>query len=128
MWMRHWDGHLWTQYKDSDVSSATVASQVSSTLPTLNNVNLTSGNDVVTPVANLAEVINLCVGGSAPSLSRADQIDGGSATDTLNVDMDGNFLLGFGSGGFMKNVETVNLAASASSVTPKLFNFTGARN
>ena len=40
--------------------------------------------------------------------------------------MDGNFLLGFGSGGFMKNVETVNLAATASSVTPKLFNFTGA--
>ena len=49
--------------KDSDVSSATVASQVSSTLPTLNNVNLTSGNDVVTPRCKSAEVINAALGG-----------------------------------------------------------------
>ena len=40
--------------KDSDVSAATVASQVASTLPTLNTVNLTSGNDVVSPQANAA--------------------------------------------------------------------------
>ena len=111
--------------KDSDVSSATVASQVSSTLPTLNTVNLTSGNDVVTPQANAAEEINAALGGSSPSLGRADQIDGGSAQDTINVDMDGNFLLGFGSGGFMKDVEIVNLSATAPSVTPKQFNFTG---
>jgi hypothetical protein len=112
--------------KNSDVSAATVSSQVSSTLPTLNTVNLTSGNDVVTPLANAAEEINAALGGTSPTLSRSDQIDGGSAVDTLNVAMDGNFLLGFGSGGFMKDVEIVNLAATASSVTPKTFNFTGA--
>ena len=39
--------------------------------------------------------------------------------------MDGNFLLGFGAGGYMRDVEEVNLAATASSVTPKTFNFTG---
>ena len=38
--------------------------------------------------------------------------------------MDGNFLLGFSSG-TMTDVEIVNLAATASSVTPKTFNFTG---
>jgi len=38
--------------------------------------------------------------------------------------MDGNFLLGFSSG-YMSDVEIVNLAATASSVTPKTFNFTG---
>ena len=31
-------------------------------------------------------------------LGRTDQIDGGSAQDTINVSMDGNFLLGFSSG------------------------------
>jgi len=112
--------------KNSDVSAATVSSQVSSTLPTLNTVNLTSGNDVVTPKANAAEEINGALGGTSPSLSRSDQIDGGSAQDTINVAMDGNFLLGFGAGGFMRDVEIVNLAATASSVTPKTFNFTGA--
>ena len=112
--------------KDSNVSAATVSSQVSSTLPTLNTVNLTSGNDVVTPLANAAEEISAALGGTQPTLNRGDQIDGGSAQDTLNVDMDGNFLLGFGSGGFMRDVEVVNLAATTSSVTPKLFNFTGA--
>ena len=45
--------------KDSDVSAATVNSQVSSTLPTLNTVNLTSGADTVTPTANAAEEITL---------------------------------------------------------------------
>ena len=38
--------------------------------------------------------------------------------------MDGT--LGFGSGGFMRDVEVVNLAATASSV--QMFNFTGAQN
>ena len=102
-----------------------VASQVSSTLPTLVTVNLTSGNDTVTPTANAAESINAALGGSSPTLSRADQIDGGSASDSLTVAMDGNFLLGFGAGGYMRDVEEVNLAATASSVTPKTFNFTG---
>lgn len=111
--------------KDSDVSTSTVASQVSSTLPTLVTVNLTSGNDTVTPTANAAESINAALGGSSPTLSRADQIDGGSASDSLTVAMDGNFLLGFGAGGYMRDVEEVNLAATASSVTPKTFNFTG---
>lgn len=110
--------------KDSDVSATTVNSQVSSTLPTLNTVNLTSGADIVTPQANAAEEINAALGGTSPSLGRTDQIDGGSAQDTINVAMDGNFLLGFSSG-FMKDVEIVNLAATASSVTPKTFNFTG---
>ena len=110
--------------KDSDVSAATVNSQVSSTLPTLNTVNLTSGADIVTPKANAAEEINAALGGTSPSLGRTDQIDGGSAQDTINISMDGNFLLGFSSG-FMRDVEIVNLAASASSVTPKTFNFTG---
>ncbi len=111
--------------KDSDVSAATVSSQVSSTLPTLVTVNLTSGADTVTPTANAAEEINAALGGSSPSLGRTDTIDGGSAQDTINVAMDGNFLLGFSSG-TMKDVEIVNLAATASSVTPKTFNFTGA--
>jgi hypothetical protein len=110
--------------KDSDVSAATVSSQVSSTLPTLVTVNLTSGADTVTPTANAAEEINAALGGTSPSLGRTDQIDGGSAQDTANIAMDGNFLLGFSSG-FMKDVEIVNLAATASSVTPKTFNFTG---
>jgi len=111
--------------KDSDVSAATVSSQVSSTLPTLVTVNLTSGADTVTPTANAAEEINAALGGTSPSLGRTDQIDGGSAQDTLNVAMDGNFLLGFSSG-FLRDVEIVNLAATNSSVTPKTFNFTGA--
>ena len=110
--------------KDSDVSAATVNSQVSSTLPTLVTVNLTSGADTVTPTANAAEEINAALGGASPSLGRTDQIDGGSAQDTINVAMDGNFLLGFSSG-YMRDVEIVNLAATASSVTPKTFNFTG---
>jgi len=110
--------------KDSDVSAATVSSQVSSTLPTLVTVNLTSGADTVTPTANAAEEINAALGGTSPSLGRTDQIDGGSAQDTINVAMDGNFLLGFSSG-YMRDVEIVNLAASAPSVTPKTFNFTG---
>ena len=71
--------------KDSNVSAATVSSQVSSTLPTLNTVNLTSGADTVTPKANAAEEINAALGGSAPSLDRTDSIDGGSAQDTINV-------------------------------------------
>jgi len=112
--------------KDSDVSATTVSGQVSTTLPTLNTINLTSGNDAFSPGANTVDVINAALGGTSPTLSRADQIDGGSATDKLNVDMDGNFLLGFGSGGFMKDVEIINLAATAKSVTPKTFNFTGA--
>ena len=78
--------------KDSDVSTATVASQVSSTLPTLVSVGLTSGQDVITPQANAAEEISAALGGSAPTLGRTDQIDGGSAQDTINVDMDGSFL------------------------------------
>jgi len=110
--------------KDSDVSAGTVSSQVSSTLPTLVTVNLTSGADTVTPTANAAEEINAALGGASPSLGRTDQIDGGSAQDTINVAMDGNFLLGFSSG-YMRDVEVVNLAATASSVTPKTFNFTG---
>ncbi len=110
--------------KDSDVSASTVSSQVSSTLPTLNTVNLTSGADTVTPKANAAEEINAALGGTSPSLDRTDSIDGGSAQDTINVAMDGNFLLGFSSG-TMKDVEIVNLAATASSVTPKTFNFAG---
>ena len=63
--------------KDSDVSAATVNSQVSSTLPTLVTVNLTSGADTVTPTANAAEEINAALGGTSPSLGRTDQIDGG---------------------------------------------------
>ena len=110
--------------KDSDVSAATVNSQVSSTLPTLVTVNLTSGADTVTPTANAAEEINGALGGTSPSLGRTDQIDGGDAQDTINIAMDGNFLLGFSSG-YMRDVEIVNLAASAPSVTPKTFNFTG---
>jgi len=110
--------------KDSNVSAATVSSQVSSTLPTLVTVNLTSGADTVTPTANAAEEINAALGGSSPSLDRTDTIDGGSAQDTINVAMDGNFLLGFSSG-TMRDVEIVNIAATASSVTPKTFNFTG---
>ena len=94
--------------KDSDVSAATVNSQVSSTLPTLVTVNLTSGADTVTPTANAAEEINAALGGTSPTLGRTDQIDGGSAQDTINVAMDGNFLLGFSSG-FMQDVEIVNL-------------------
>ncbi len=41
--------------------------------------------------------LTLLCGGSAPSLDRTDTIDGGSAQDTINVAMDGNFLLGFSS-------------------------------
>ena len=85
---------------------------------------MTSGADTVTPTANAAEEINAALGGASPSLGRTDQIDGGSAQDTINVAMDGNFLLGFSSG-YMSDVEIVNLAATASSVTPKTFNFTG---
>ena len=95
-----------------------------STLPTLVTVNLTSGADTVTPTANAAEEINGALGGTSPSLGRTDQIDGGDAQDTINIAMDGNFLLGFSSG-YMRDVEIVNLAASAPSVTPKTFNFTG---
>ena len=67
-------------------------SQVSSTLTTLVTVNLTSGADTVTPTANAAEEINAALGGTSPSLGRTDQIDGGSAQDTINIAMDGNFL------------------------------------
>ena len=35
------------------------------------------------------------------------------------------FFTRFGAGGYMRDVEIVNLAATASSVTPKTFNFTG---
>ena len=38
---------------------------------------------------------------------------------------DDSFLLGFGTGR-MSGVETVNIGATVSSVTPKIFNFTGA--
>ena len=37
-----------------------------------------------------------------------------------SMDMDGNFFW-FWSGGFMKDVEIVNLAATTASVTPKQF-------
>ena len=50
--------------KDSDVSEATVAAQVNTTLPTLTVVNLTSGADTVTPVANSVEQISAAIGGS----------------------------------------------------------------
>ena len=53
------------------------------------------GADTVTPTANAAEEINAALGGTSPSLDRTDSIDGGSAQDTINVAMDGNFLIGF---------------------------------
>jgi hypothetical protein len=110
--------------KDSDVSEATVATAVEATLPGLVTVNLTSSADTVTPTANSVEQITAAIGGSNPTLGRDDKIDGGSASDSINISMDGNFLLGF-STGYMYDVEQVTLGATTSSVTPKQFNFTG---
>ena len=45
-----------------------------------------------TPQANAAEEINAALGGTSPSLGADGSIDGGSAQDTINVAMDGNFL------------------------------------
>ncbi|OUV02328.1 MAG: hypothetical protein CBC42_05930 [Betaproteobacteria bacterium TMED82] len=108
----------------TDVSTATVATQVTATLPSIVTVSLTSGADTITPTTNAAEQITAAIGGASPTLGRDDSIDGGSASDSINISMDGNFLLGF-STGFMKDVETVTLGATTSSVTPKQFNFTG---
>jgi hypothetical protein len=108
----------------SDVSVATVAAQVSENVPTLVTVSLTSGADTVTPTSNAVEDISAALGGSSPSLGRTDAIDGGSASDTMTITTDGNFLLGF-STGYIKNVETLNFDTTATSVTTKLINLTG---
>jgi hypothetical protein len=110
--------------KDSDVSTATVAAQVAANVPTLVTVSLTSGADTVTPTTNAVENISAALGGSSPSLGRTDQIDGGSASDTMTITTDSNFLLGF-STGYIKNVETINLTTTTTSVTTKLINLTG---
>jgi len=124
--------------KDSDVSSASVLSQVQASIPTSDplaaspalpaaerTTELASGPDVIALTGETTDQINAALGGSSPTLSRSDQIDGGSAQDIMSVAMDGNFLLGFNSDGFVRNVEIIDLAASAPSVTPKTFNFTG---
>jgi hypothetical protein len=108
----------------SDVSSATVAAQVAENVPSLVTVSLTSGQDTITPTSNAVENISGALGGSAPSLGRTDKIDGGSANDTMSITTDGNFLLGF-STGYIKNVETINLTTTVTSVTTKLINLTG---
>ncbi|OUW01413.1 MAG: hypothetical protein CBD16_05595 [Betaproteobacteria bacterium TMED156] len=110
--------------KDSDVSTATVNSQVAANVPTLVTVSLTSGADTITPTTNAVESISAAIGGSSPTLGRTDQIDGGSASDIMTITTDGNFLLGF-STGFIKNVETLNLNTTVTSVTTKLINLTG---
>ena len=56
------------------------------------------------------------------TLGRDDKIDG-DGTDSINISMDGNFLLGF-STGYMRDVEEVT-SMHLASVTPKQFNFTG---
>ena len=109
--------------KDSTVTASTVSSDVTSNLPTLNPVALTSGPDVVTPTSDV-EQISASLGGSTPTLGRDDVIDGGSGNDIINIDADASFLLGF-STGRMSGVETMNIAATTSSVTPKIFNFVG---
>ena len=110
--------------KDSDTSSTTVASQVAANVPTLVTVSLTSGADTITPTTNAVENISAALGGSSPSLGRTDQIDGGSASDTMTITTDGNFLLGF-STGYIKNVETINFDTTVTSVTTKMINLTG---
>ena len=57
-------------------------------------------------------------------MGRDDVIDGGSGNDIINIDADASFLLGF-STGRMSGVETMNIAATTTSVTPKIFNFVG---
>jgi hypothetical protein len=108
----------------SDVTAATVATQVAANVPTLVTVSLTSGADTITPTTNAVENITAALGGSSPSLGRTDQIDGGSASDTMTISTDGNFLLGF-STGYIKNVETINFDTTVTSVTTKLINLTG---
>jgi len=110
--------------KDSDTSTTTVAAQVAANVPTLVTVSLTSGADTITPTTNAVENISAALGGSSPSLGRTDQVDGGSASDTMTITTDGNFLLGF-STGYIKNVETINFDTTATSVTTKMINLTG---
>ena len=93
--------------KDSTVTASTVSSDVTSNLPTLNPVALTSGPDVVTPTSDV-EQISASLGGSTPTLGRDDVIDGGSGNDIINIDADASFLLGF-STGRMSGVETMNI-------------------
>ena len=109
--------------KDSDVSASTVAAQATASLPVQSNVNLTSGQDAIAGTSDI-EVIGATLGGSTPTLGRTDTINGGSGTDVINIDADGNFLLGF-STGYMSGVETMNIASTVSSVTPRIFNFAG---
>ncbi|MEA3642716.1 MAG: calcium-binding protein, partial [Lamprobacter sp.] len=60
----------------------------------------TDGNDTIESVVSALVSIN--------TLNVADQLDGGAGTDTLNVDMQGNFG-GFSTAGGLSNVEIVNL-------------------
>ena len=110
--------------KDSTVTSSTVSSDVNTNLPQLNPVNLSAGQDTVVGTKDV-EVIEASLGGSVTTLDRSDVIDGGSGNDIINIAADASFLLGFGTGR-MSGVETVNIGATQSSVTPKIFNFTGA--
>ena len=57
-------------------------------------------------------------------MGRTDQIDGGDAQDTINIAMDGNFLLGFSSG-YMRDVEIVNSSDCFFRHILQTFNFTG---
>lgn len=73
---------------------------------------LTSGTDIIegTERDDIIEGVASSLS-SARTLDAGDQIDGGEGTDTLNVDMQGNFT-GFSGDGFLKNVENVNLTNS----------------
>lgn len=103
-----------TVTKDAATVTAAVAtadSTITSLLP--QTFSLTTSADKWTGSAG-----NDTASGGVSALSASntlgvtDQIDGGSGTDTLNLSVGAAFA-GFSGGGFLKNVETVNITTSA---------------